>query len=151
MRKISLLIILSFILILSFTTVSLASDITITGSAHFKSTLSSKYMQKHGYSFIEEVRYENFLRKNIYAAGYAKVIIKNSKSVILGTVRTDENGGFSVTVPEEDSYQIVVRFHDHEFKKEVSPAESKEIIADLGDFSSNAVDGWIDARLASLR
>ena len=145
MKAISLSILL-VLLLLSFNSIALASDDTIAGSAYFECSLMSKYMQKHGYSFIEEIPSAEYLKTNLYAARDAQVFIKDTNNIIVGRGQTDKNGNFSITVPQYDSYQIIVKFHDHEVKEDVSSSDLKNFIIDLGNFSSESVGSWIDAR-----
>lgn len=149
MKTISLSILL-VLLLLFFNSIALASDITIAGSAYFKCSLMSKYMQKHGYSFIDEISYADYLKTNRYAARDAQVFIKDANNITVGTGLTDKDGNFSVTVPQEDSYQIIVKFHGQEVKEDVSPSDLKNYVIDLGNFSSDSVGSWIDA-ISDLR
>ncbi len=143
MRIIKIKIILFLLLLFSLNTVAIASDITISGSAQFECNLLSKYMKKHGYFFIKEIRRKNNLKTNLFAAKDAEVIIKNKLDTILGVVRTDKKGNFSISVPVENMYQIVVRFHDREIKNEVSYSYAKNFLADLGYFDTEKVVSWI--------
>ena len=142
MRNISLSILFSLFLLISYSAAANASDTTVSGSAHFKSSLLSSYMEKHGYVFIEESS-----KKNIFAAGDAEIIIRNKNNTIVGTGKTDKKGNFSISVPEDDSYQIIVRFHGHEAEYVVSSSEANNFIAYLGYFNSDEVGIWIDAKL----
>ncbi len=144
--KTTSLSILLVLLLLFFNSIALASDITITGSAHFTCSLMSKYMQKHGYSFIDEISSAEYLKINRYAARDAQVFIKDANNITVRKGQTDKYGNFSVTVPQDDRYQIIVKFHDHEVKEDVSFSDLKNYIIDLGNFSSEIVGSWIDAR-----
>jgi hypothetical protein len=53
-KKTSLSIWYSLLLLFSLNAAAVASDVTISGSARFKCNLLSKYMEKNGYYFIEE-------------------------------------------------------------------------------------------------
>jgi hypothetical protein len=145
MKTIVLSILLG-LLLLSFNSIALATDVTITGAAHFKCSLMSKYMQKHGYSFIGVISAEEYLKVNRYAARDAQVIIKDKNNITVGKGQTDKDGNFSITVPQDDRYQVIVKFHDHEVKEDVSLSNLKNFIIDLGNFSSESVGSWIDAR-----
>ncbi len=144
--KAILLSILLVLIFLSFNSIALASDLTISGSAHFKCSLMSKYMQKHGFSFIDEISSAEYLKINRYAARDAQVFIKDTNNIIVGKGQTDKDGIFSITVPQYDRYQIVVKFHGQEVKEDVSSSDLKNYIIDLGNFSSDSVGSWIDAR-----
>jgi len=106
----------------------------------------SKYMQKHGYSFIDVIPSAEFLKMNRYAARDAQVIIKDKNNITAGKGQTDKNGKFSITVPQDEGYQIIVKFHGNEVKEAVSASDVKKIIIDLGYFSSDSVGNWIDAK-----
>ncbi len=127
--------------------VSAAADVTINGSAYFKCNFISKYMEKHGYSYIREVSYNENMKTNLFAARDATVIIKDSGNNIVGYGRTDRKGNFSISVPRDESYQIIVQFHGQEIKKQVPYPEAKRFIADLGYFSTEKVGRWIDSEL----
>jgi hypothetical protein len=142
MRKILLPVLFSVLLLMSYSPTVHASDVTVSGSAYFISSLLSSYMQKHGYVFIEESA-----KKNVFAAGDADITIKNEKDIILGTGTTDKKGDFLISVPEEKSYKIIVIFHGRESEYVVSSSEANNFKAYLGYFSSNEVDGWLDAKL----
>ena len=147
MKKILLSVWISLMLLLSFNAAAVASDITVSGSAYFKCNFRSTYMEKHGYYFIEETLYQKNIKTNLFAARDAKVIIKNRHNTILGVGKTDEKGNFSISVPEDKSYQIVIRFHNREIEDVVSSSDAKNFIADLGYFSTEKVGSWIDSRL----
>jgi hypothetical protein len=100
-------------------------------------------MKKHDFSFIEEIRGMDNFKTNLYAARDAEVIIIDKDNNIVEIGRTDRKGHFSLTVPEEKAYQIVVRFHGREIKGEVSASEAEGFIADLGYFSSEEVENWL--------
>ncbi|GEM_PF-5382738 len=127
--------------------VSAAADVTINGSAYFKCNFISTYMEKHGYSYIREVSYNDNMKTNVFAARDATVIIKDGSDNIVGYGRTDRNGNFSISVPRDESYQIIVRFHGQEIKKQVPYSEARRFVADLGYFSTEKVGGWIDSGL----
>ena len=146
MKKIAFYVwVVSLILLLSLNTAAIASDITVSGSAYFKCNFRSTYMKKHGYYFIEETLYQRSAKTNLFAARDAEVIIKNKHNTILGIGKTDKKGNFSVSVPEDRSYQIVIRFHNREIEDIVSPSDAKKFIADLGYFSTEKVGSWIDS------
>lgn len=134
------------LILLSFNPIAHSSDLTISGSAYFKCSLMSKYMQKHGYSFIDVITSAEYLKINRYAARDAQVFIKDTNNIIVGKGQTDRDGKFSITVPQYDRYQIVVKFHDQEVKEDVSFSDLKNVLIDLGNFSSDSVGSWIDAR-----
>ena len=142
MRKILLPALFSLLLLMSYSPAVHASDVTVSGSAYFISSLLSSYMQKHGYVFIEESA-----KKNVFAAGYADITVKNKKNRIIGTGKTDQKGDFSISVPEDENYKIIVVFHGRESEYTVALSEVTEFKAHLGYFSSNEVDGWLDAKL----
>ena len=150
MKNISFSICYGLLLLLSFNTASLASDITISGSAYFKCNFRSAYVEKHGYYFIEETLYKKNIKTNLFAAKDAKVIIKNKQNAIVGVGKTDKKGAFSVSVPMENSYQIVIRFHDREIEDIVSYPDAQNFIADLGYFSTEKVGYWIDSELKQI-
>ena len=142
MKKVLLSVLLCLFLLVSYSAVTNASGTTVTGAAYFKSSLLSSYMEKHGYVFIEESS-----RKNIFAAEDAEIIIKNKKNKVIGYGKTDKRGNFSISVPEDDSYKIIVKYHGHEKEYEASSSNSKNFTAYLGYFSSDEVGDWIDAKL----
>ena len=131
------------LLLFAFTSSAIASDVTLKGSAQFKCNLLSKYMEKRGFPFLKELRDRyNHYKSNLYAAKDAEVIIKNRDDAVLRTEKTDENGNFSVSLPE-GAYKIVVRFHDREIESKLSASNHNNFIADLGHFSSNQIDNWL--------
>ncbi len=142
MKKVSQSVLFIFILSLVFSTAAAADKITINGTAYFSSTLLSKYMEKNGYSFIKEIHQDN-VKKNLFAAGDAEVIIKNKRNSIIKTGRTDNQGNFSVSVPGDFGYQIIVRFHGHEFMDVVTSANEYRFIANMGFFDTEEAGNWI--------
>ncbi len=131
-----------FILSLILNTAAAAANITINGSAYFSCNLLSKYMEKNGYSFIKEIHQGN-VKKNLFAAGDAEVIIKNKKNSIIKTGRTDNMGNFSVSVPGDFGYQIIVRFHGHEFMDVVTSGNEYRFSANMGFFNTEEAGNWI--------
>jgi hypothetical protein len=142
MKKITRSVLFIFILSLILNTAAAASDITINGTAYFSCTLLSKYMEKNGYSFIKEIHQDN-VKKNLFAAGDAEVIIKNKRNSIIKTGRTDNLGNFYVSVPGDFGYQIIVRFHGHEFMDVVTSANEYRFSANMGFFDTEEAGSWI--------
>jgi hypothetical protein len=142
MKNIILSIYVSLLLLNSFNNAA-AADITISGSAQFQCDLLSKYMKKHGYHYIREIKYENSFKTNLFAAKDGEVIVKNMNNTVLGHGKTDEKGNFSVLAPRENSYQILVRFHGREINSVVAGTDEEIIIVDLGYFDKIEVDGWL--------
>jgi hypothetical protein len=99
-------------------------------------------MKKNGYSYIKEVIYKNNIKTNVFAAKDAEVIIKNKYGSILRTGRADEKGNFTVSVPEDNNYTIIVKFHDRKTENVVSCSDVNDFIADLGYFDSEKVGSW---------
>ncbi len=142
MKKCLISILICLIFVISFSGAAGAADTVVRGSIYFSSSLISSYMQKHGFIFIEE-RSHDF----VYAAPDAEITVTNKEDDIVGQGRTDTGGHFSLSVPDEKSYMIIVRFHGHEYKHEVPDSERDDISIRLGLFSSDEVDGWIDAHI----
>ncbi len=140
-------ILCSLLLLVIYSSSAIASDITINGSADFKCSFGSSYMKKHGYSFIEETLHNNTIKANIFGAKDAEVTIKNNNNAVVGTGKTDIAGGFSISVPEEASYQIIVKFHDKEISSSISDMDEKYVKAHFGYFSTDKVGFWIDSNL----
>ena len=143
MKKILPAILFSLVIVIPFTNNAAASDVIISGSFQFDCTLSAKFMEKHGYSFIEESYYGSYLSTNMYAAEDVEVIIKNEDGTILGTGVADKKGKFSISVPHEDIYRIVARFHDRETDKMVEFKDIERVIVYVGFFKSETVDIWM--------
>ena len=153
MKKNLLVILFSFVLGVFFINNAVASDfqkeniviktVVISGSFQFDSSLSARFMEKHGYSFIEESYYASYLTTNIYGAKDAEVIIEDEHGTFLGTGVTDKKGKFSINVPLEDSYRIVARFHDRETDKMVKLKDIERVIVYVGFFKSETVDIWM--------
>ncbi len=139
--RLSLLIAL---LLLVFTSSAIASDIMLKGSAQFKCNLLSTYMEKRGYPFLEELKdgYNRY-QANLYAAKDAEIIIKNSDDTVLLIEKADKSGDFSISLPE-GAHKIVVRFYDREIESELSKTDHNNFVADMGHFSSNEVDKWLE-------
>ena len=143
MNKISLSVWSGLLLLLFLNGAAVASDVTISGSARFKCNLISKYMEKHGYYFIEELEYNKNFKMNIFAAKDAEITIKNRNDSILGSGKSDEKGDFSISVPEADTYQVVIRFHDRKIEFGLSLSDVKDHVADMGYFDTEKVGSWI--------
>lgn len=129
-------------LFLSFSSASIASDLMINGSVRFKCNFISKYMEKNGYYFIGESFIKDF-KTNIFAAKDAEIIVKNKYDAVMGTDRTDIKGNFSISVPRDNNYKIVVRFQDREAEYIVPHENANNFIADLGYFRTEVVAGWL--------
>lgn len=144
MKNLSLSILFSLVLLLFLNNAAIAFEVTtINGSVQFKCKLLSKYMEKHGYSYIKEIIYEKTFKTNIFAAKDAEVIIKNKYDTVLAVGKTDKKGNFSISVPKDNNYRIVARFHDREIEEAVSYSDAKNFIADLGYFDTEKVGDWI--------
>jgi len=131
------------LLLPAFNPAAAASDILISGSARFECNLLSKYMKKHGYYFVKEVRYNNKFKTNLFAAKYADVIIKNKDNATLGVGRTDKEGKFSIPVAQDSSYQLLVRFHGRKIENTVTFSDTKNIIVNVGYFDTEKIDDWL--------
>ena len=141
MKRMSLSL-LTGLMLFAFTSPAFASDITLNGSAQFECNLLAKYMTKRGFPFIRELRdrYNNFI-SNRYAAKDAEIIVKNKDNAVLLIDTADEQGNFSLNIPDE-AYKIVIRFHEREIESRLSDVKQRNYIADLGHFTSNEVDNW---------
>lgn len=146
MKNISLPVLLSFVLLLSCRVAASASDTSIIGSVYFTSSLASSYMKKHGYVYIEER-----FKKNIFAAEDADISIRNEDGSIVGRGKTDKQGNFSISVLDNNSYKITIRFHGRDSEYAVSSSKKNNFIAYLGFFNSNEVGNWIDAKMRMSR
>jgi hypothetical protein len=143
MKNISLSIWYSLLLLLSVNTAAIASNITIRGSVQFECNFLSKYMQKHGYSYIKEIKYENNIKTNLFAANDAEVTVKNKYDTVVGVVNTDKKGNFSISVPKDNNYKIVVQFHDRKLEHVVDYFDARNFIANLGYFDTETVESWL--------
>lgn len=143
MKDIFKFAVLAVIVFFAFQNRSAASEVIINGSAQFDSSLSEKYMEKHGYVFIEESYYKGYLKTNMFGAKNADVLIKNEYGEVLGMTKTDKEGEFSVAVPKVELYKIIVRFKGNEVMKQVQFPKIKNVILYSGFFKSDTVDGWI--------
>ncbi len=144
MKHISLYILFTLLTLLSFNHAANAFEVTtINGSAQFKCKLLSKYMEKHGYFYIKEIIYEKTFKTNIFAAKDAEVIIKSKYDTVLAIGKADKKGNFSISVPKDNNYKIVVRFHDREIEEVVSYSDAINFIADFGYFDTEKVGNWI--------
>lgn len=133
----------AFLFALFMNTGAFASNIVLNGSAYFKCNFNSTYMEKHGYVLIEKNFFINGLKIDEYGANDAEVVIKNQNNAVIGTGKTDEKGNFSISVPEEYLYRVVVQFHDRAIEKAVSYSDAANTIADLGYFDTEIVGSWI--------
>ncbi len=144
MRKILVLLSICTIILFNFSPSSIAFDMTtLSGTAQFKSSLLSKYMRKHGYAYIEERMYGGHYKTNIFAASDAEVVVKNKYNTVLASAKTDDMGNFSVSVPRDNNYRIVVRFHDREIDELVSQSDAARYTADFGHFNAETVESWL--------
>ncbi len=150
MKKKILLLLIVISMICSYSFIADAFEmITVSGTAQFKCRLLSKYMKKHGYSFIDEIIYGRKIKTNLFAAGNAEIVIKNKYDAVLASGSADSEGKFSFSVPKDNNYNIIVKFHNREIKDEVMLEESENYIADLGHFDSDTVDTWFPSRALS--
>ena len=148
MKKILLVIWLSVSMFTFFNNNVSASEIVISGSTQFDCSLSEKFMGKHGYLFLEESYYESYLSTNMYAATGSEVSILDEDGNVLARAMTDSKGGFSVTVPKEDTYRIICRFRDQKVEKVVKFSDIDNVTVYIGFFKSETVDNWL--RTAAL-
>lgn len=114
----------------------------INVNVQFKCNFLTKYMEKHGYVFVEKSN-----KMNIFAARDAQIIIKDMNDNVIADGTTDQNGEFTGNVPFQDSYKLVVSFNKHESEFIVSSSKADNFTAYLGYFESDEVGGWIDAKL----
>ncbi len=142
MRSIIAAILFSVMLFTSYNAEAGASSNTLNGAAQFRSSLSSSYMAKHGYVFIEESH-----KSNLFAAGEAEIVVKNGNGKIVGIGKANKDGVFSVEVPEGEDYKVVIKYHGRKTEHEVLASKTRNFIAYLGEFHSDEVGNWIDAKL----
>ena len=145
MRKITVSILIASLMILLIAGAGGAEEALknkINVNAQFKCNFLTKYMEKHGYVFIETSS-----KKNIFAAGDAKIIIKDMNDKVIADGTADKNGEFTGYVPAQDSYKVSVSFNSHESEFIVSSSKARNFTAYLGYFESDEVGGWIDAKL----
>ncbi len=142
MRKITVSILISILMLLSYGGAANAMKDKVNIAVQFKCNFLSKYMAKHGYVFVETSN-----KKNIFAARDAKVTIKDMNDKVLGVGKTDKNGAFSRYITVNEEYKVVVEFHGHETVFEVPSSKLESFTAYLGYFETDEVGGWIDTRL----
>ncbi len=145
MKKMTLSLLLSLVLLAFLCIPSMAADMTIEGSAQFKTSLIAKYMEKHGYYYINEVMHNNQYKTNLFGAKNAEVMVVNTKGIIVGFGRADMKGDFSFDVPVDREYKIIISFHGREIEKKTNEFQTGSLKADLGSFSSEEVDSWIES------
>jgi len=133
--------ILLFVLFLNST--ASGSDIKLSGSVYFECNFISTYMEKHGYVLIEENLYIRDLKIDRYAANDAEVVIKNQNNTVIGTGETDEKGQFSIPIPEDRNYRVLIRFHDREIEEVIPYTKAANFTSDLGYFDTEQVGSWI--------
>lgn len=143
MKHILLSVLFCLLTVFPFHTEVTASDIIISGSAQFASSFRAAYMKKHDYFFIEEIRDKNNNKVNLFAARDADVIIKNEDNMVVGITKTDEKGFFSLSVPEYETYHILVQFHDRSVEGTVNNLNTTGFFADLGYFDTEIVGSWL--------
>ncbi len=147
MKHISAVLCICLSLFFTFQTTASATDITINGNIRFKCNLRSTYMEKHGYHFIKEVSFMNAMKTNVFAAHDADVVIKNKYDAVLGVVKTDTAGNFTVSVPKDNNYKIIVQFHGQEFQEVIDYMDTEHFIGDLGYFETEQVGAWIESAM----
>ena len=143
MRKISVSVLLSLLLLLIYSGAANASKDKVNVTVQFKCNFLSKYMEKHGYVFIESSN-----KMNIFAAMNAKITIKDMNDKIVGSGIANKNGEFTSYVPAQDNYKVIVEFHGHESEFEMASSKADNFTAYLGYFESDEIGGWVDAKLA---
>ena len=143
MKNILLVIFFSALIFTFSNNNAAASDVVISGSSQFDCSLSAKFMEKHGYVFIEESYYESYLSTNMYAATGSEVSVFDEEGNVLGTAMVDNKGSFSVTVPKKDTYRIIGRFHDQKIEKSVAFSKIDNVTIYIGFFKSEMVDNWL--------
>lgn len=132
-----------FCFLLPLNTVAPATDVVVNGSVYFECSLTSTYMKKHGYVLIEkDLRLNNF-KVDRYGARDAEVVIKNHTDAVIGTGTTDKRGAFSISVPEDNTHRVIIRFHEQEIKKVVSSSDAQDMITSLGYVDTEKVARWI--------
>ena len=142
MKKITVSILIGFLMILLIGGAADALKNKMSVTVQFKCNFLSKYMEKHGYVFVESSN-----KKNIFAARESKITIKDMNDKIVGTGTANEKGEFTSYVPVQDSYKISIQFHGRESEFEVSSSKAGNFTAYLGYFETDEVGGWIDAKL----
>jgi hypothetical protein len=142
MKNFLFMIWLSVLICALFISNAVASDVVISGSSQFDSSLSDKFMEKRGYVFIEETSYADFLTTNIYGAKGAEVIVEDYNGTVLGTETADDRGDFSITVPEGDIYLLTVKFRGRERTKKIEFPKIDNVTVYIGFFKSETVDSW---------
>ena len=145
LKRILLIFWLSVLILAPFNNSASASDVFISGSSQFESRLLVKYMKKQGYFYIGLSDTD----LNTFGAKDAEIIITNADDIAVGTGLADNKGNFHITVPIEDVYKVVVRFHGKEVVQVVKFPGIKDIMVYLGYFDSDIIDRWW-LRTASL-
>ncbi len=143
MKKILLVICFSALIFTFSNNNAAASEVVISGSSQFDCSLSAKFMEKHGYVFIEESYYASYISTNMYAAAGSEVSVLDEGGNVLGTAMVDDKGSFSVVVPKEDIYRIIGRFHDKKVEKRVEYSKIDNVTIYIGFFKSEIVDNWL--------
>jgi hypothetical protein len=149
MKKILLVICCSALIFTFINNNASAAEVVIKGSSQFDCSLSAKYMEKHGYVFIEETAYASYVTTNMYAAAGSEVSVLDEDGNVLGTAKVDNKGSFSVTVPKEDTYKIICKFHDKKVEKIVKYSKIDNVTIYNGFVKSEVVDHWLQAAVSN--
>ncbi len=142
MKKITVSILIGFLMVLLIGGTADALKNKMSVKVQFKCNFLSKYMAKHGYTFVETSN-----KMNIFAARDSKIVIKDMNDKIVGIGTADSKGEFTGYIPVQENYKVIVKFHGHESEFEVSSSKAANFTAYLGYFDSDEVGGWIDSKL----
>ncbi len=97
-----------FLFIFSFSAHASEKDV-ISGIVKFKCDFKGSFLESHGFKYYEKVSNGSSVT-NVFGAKDAKIIIRNSDNKVIGIGTSDDKGHFSITVDEDEIYQIEARF-----------------------------------------
>ena len=120
------------ILMLLFTHMAHAgSSVTISGKIIFKCDFAKTPMEaKFGHYYIKDVENGQY-KTNLFGAN-TEVVIRDSKSEIVGLGKTNKDGVFKLDVEPSNFYKIEFEFMDKQFSKIVSKSALNDVTFDLG-------------------
>ena len=115
-----------------------SNNVKLTGKIVFTCDLKKEVVEKLGMKYIKEVPNGSYVT-NLFGAGGAEIVVKNSKDSIIGLAKANRDGSFNIPLKKDNFYKISINFKSKKIEKVLSINDLNNLAIDLGMFSGKEI------------
>ena len=115
-----------------------SNNVKLRGKIVFTCDLKKEVVEKLGMKYIKEVPNGSYVT-NLFGAGGAEIVVKNSKDSIIGLAKANRDGSFNIPLNKDNFYKILINFKSKKIEKVLSINDLNNLAIDLGRFSGKEI------------